>query len=278
VVTVDRDIAPIQPAAPTAPLQAALPNEPAAIVARDVNVHYDEKHALKGVSIDIYRRQVTALIGPSGCGKTTFLRCLNRLNDIIKGCRVTGRITLDGDDIYDPRLDVVLLRARVGMVFQKPNPFPKSIYDNIAYGPRIHGLTASRKELDELVEQSLRRAALWEEVKDRLSQDGTALSGGQQQRLCIARAIAVSPDVILMDEPCSALDPISTAKIEELMDELRQEYTIIIVTHNMQQAARVSQRTAFFHLGELVEVGATEQIFTRPQGKRTQDYITGRFG
>jgi phosphate transport system ATP-binding protein len=274
----DREIAPLQPAAPTAPPQAALPNEPAAIVARDVNVHYDEKHALKGVSIDIYRRQVTALIGPSGCGKSTFLRCLNRLNDIIKGCRVAGKITLDGDDIYDPRLDVVQLRARVGMVFQKPNPFPKSIYDNIAYGPRIHGLTTSRRELDALVEQSLRRAALWEEVKDRLDQEGTALSGGQQQRLCIARAIAVSPDVILMDEPCSALDPISTAKIEELMDELRQDYTIIIVTHNMQQAARVSQRTAFFHLGELVEVGATERIFTRPQEQRTQDYITGRFG
>jgi phosphate transport system ATP-binding protein len=274
----DREIAPLQSAAPTAPPQAALPNGPAAIVARDVNVHYDEKHALKGVSIDIYRRQVTALIGPSGCGKSTFLRCLNRLNDIIKGCRVAGRITLDGDDIYDPRLDVVQLRARIGMVFQKPNPFPKSIYDNIAYGPRIHGLTASRKELDALVEQSLRRAALWEEVKDRLDQEGTALSGGQQQRLCIARAIAVSPDVILMDEPCSALDPISTAKIEELMDELRQDYTIIIVTHNMQQAARVSQRTAFFHLGELVEVGATERIFTRPQEQRTQDYITGRFG
>jgi phosphate transport system ATP-binding protein len=255
-----------------------LQNEPPAIAARTVNVFYGEKQALKDVTIDIYRRQVTAFIGPSGCGKSTFLRCFNRMNDIIEGCRVTGRITLDGGDIYDPRLDVVQLRARVGMVFQKPNPFPKSIYDNIAYGPRIHGLTTSRKELDNVVEQSLRRAALWDEVKDRLSESGTALSGGQQQRLCIARAIAVSPDVILMDEPCSALDPIATAKIEELMDELRQEYTIIIVTHSMQQAARVSQRTAFFHLGEVVEVGPTEEIFTRPRDRRTQDYITGRFG
>lgn len=260
------------------PPAVALPNEPPSIVARNVNVFYGEKHAIKNVSIDIYRRQVTAFIGPSGCGKSTFLRVLNRMNDIIEGCRVTGKITLDGDDIYDPRLDVVQLRARVGMVFQKPNPFPKSIYDNVAYGPRIHGLTRSKKELDEIVEKSLRRAALWEEVKDRLDEPGTALSGGQQQRLCIARAIAVSPDVILMDEPCSALDPIATAKIEELMDELRQDYTIIIVTHSMQQAARVSQRTAFFHLGDLVEVGSTEQIFTRPQDRRTQDYITGRFG
>ncbi|MFQ3622105.1 MAG: phosphate ABC transporter ATP-binding protein PstB [Acetobacteraceae bacterium] len=267
-----------QPAATAAPPAQALPNEPPSVVARNVNVFYGEKHAIKDVSIDIHRRQVTAFIGPSGCGKSTFLRVLNRMNDIIEGCRVTGKITLDGDDIYDPRLDVVQLRARVGMVFQKPNPFPKSIYDNVAYGPRIHGLTTSKKELDEVVEKSLRRAALWEEVKDRLAEPGTALSGGQQQRLCIARAIAVSPDVILMDEPCSALDPIATAKIEELMDELRQEYTIIIVTHSMQQAARVSQRTAFFHLGDLVEVGATEQIFTRPVEKRTQDYITGRFG
>ncbi|WP_232818555.1 phosphate ABC transporter ATP-binding protein PstB [Elioraea thermophila] len=263
----------------TAPPPAVpLPNEPPSIVARNVNVWYGDKHAIKNVSIDIYRRQVTAFIGPSGCGKSTFLRVLNRMNDIIEGCRVTGKITLDGDDIYDPRLDVVQLRARVGMVFQKPNPFPKSIYDNVAYGPRIHGLTRSKKELDEIVEKSLRRAALWDEVKDRLDEPGTALSGGQQQRLCIARAIAVSPDVILMDEPCSALDPIATAKIEELMDELRQDYTIIIVTHSMQQAARVSQRTAFFHLGDLVEVGSTEQIFTRPQDRRTQDYITGRFG
>jgi len=260
------------------PASVVVPNEPPSIVARNVNVWYGEKHAIKDVSIDIYRRQVTAFIGPSGCGKSTFLRVLNRLNDIIEGCRVTGKITLDGDDIYDPRIDVVQLRARVGMVFQKPNPFPKSIYENIAYGPRIHGLTRTKKELDQLVERSLRRAALWDEVKDRLNESGTALSGGQQQRLCIARAIAVSPDVILMDEPCSALDPIATAKIEELMDELRREYTIIIVTHSMQQAARVSQRTAFFHLGDLVEVGSTEQIFTRPQDKRTQDYITGRFG
>jgi phosphate transport system ATP-binding protein len=274
----DSNIAPPQSSVPTVVSPPMLQNEPPAIAARTVNVFYGEKHALKDVTIDIYRRQVTAFIGPSGCGKSTFLRCFNRMNDIIETCRVTGRITLDGGDIYDPRLDVVQLRARVGMVFQKPNPFPKSIYDNIAYGPRIHGLTTSRKELDNVVEQSLRRAALWDEVKDRLSEPGTALSGGQQQRLCIARAIAVSPDVILMDEPCSALDPIATAKIEELMDELRQDYTIIIVTHSMQQAARVSQRTAFFHLGELVEVGPTEEIFTRPQDKRTQDYITGRFG
>jgi phosphate transport system ATP-binding protein len=274
----DSNIAPPQSSVPTVVSPPMLQNEPPAIAARTVNVFYGEKHALKDVTIDIYRRQVTAFIGPSGCGKSTFLRCFNRMNDIIETCRVTGRITLDGGDIYDPRLDVVQLRARVGMVFQKPNPFPKSIYDNIAYGPRIHGLTTSRKELDNGVEPSLRRAALWDEVKDRLSEPGTALSGGQQQRLCIARAIAVSPDVILMDEPCSALDPIATAKIEELMDELRQDYTIIIVTHSMQQAARVSQRTAFFHLGELVEVGPTEEIFTRPQDKRTQDYITGRFG
>lgn len=274
----DSNIAPPQPSASEVAPGRMAQNESPAIAARNVNVFYGEKHALKDVTIDIYRRQVTAFIGPSGCGKSTFLRCFNRMNDIIEGCRVTGRITLDGGDIYDPRLDVVQLRARVGMVFQKPNPFPKSIYDNIAYGPRIHGLTTSRKELDDVVERSLRRAALWEEVKDRLSEPGTALSGGQQQRLCIARAIAVSPDVILMDEPCSALDPIATAKIEELMDELRQDYTIIIVTHSMQQAARVSQRTAFFHLGDLVEVGPTEEIFTRPQDKRTQDYITGRFG
>lgn len=274
----DSNIAPPQPPVSTVASTSMLQNEPPAIAARTVNVFYGEKQALKDVTIDIYRRQVTAFIGPSGCGKSTFLRCFNRMNDIIEGCRVTGRITLDGGDIYDPRLDVVQLRARVGMVFQKPNPFPKSIYDNIAYGPRIHGLTTSRKELDNVVEQSLRRAALWDEVKDRLSESGTALSGGQQQRLCIARAIAVSPDVILMDEPCSALDPIATAKIEELMDELRQEYTIIIVTHSMQQAARVSQRTAFFHLGEVVEVGPTEEIFTRPKDRRTQDYITGRFG
>lgn len=255
-----------------------LPNVPPKVRARDVQVFYGAKQALKGVSLDIYPRQVTAFIGPSGCGKSTFLRCINRMNDTIDGCRVEGRITLDEQDVYDRSLDVVLLRARVGMVFQKPNPFPKSIYDNIAYGPRIHGLTSSKSELDGVVEQSLRAAGLWAEVSDRLAESGTALSGGQQQRLCIARAIAVSPDVILMDEPCSALDPIATAKIEELIDELRQNFTIIIVTHSMQQAARVSQRTAFFHLGEIVEVGQTNQMFMRPREKRTQDYITGRFG
>ena len=248
------------------------------IVARDVNVHYGDKHALKQVSIDIRPREVTAFIGPSGCGKSTFLRCLNRMNDVIDNCRVTGSILMDGGNIHDPSVDVVQLRARVGMVFQKPNPFPKSIYDNIAYGPRIHGLAAGKVELDAVVQRSLERAGLWNEVKDRLKQPGTGLSGGQQQRLCIARAIAVSPEVILMDEPCSALDPIATAKVEELMDELRANYTIIIVTHSMQQAARVSQRTAFFHLGDLVECGDTEQIFTRPRDERTQGYITGRFG
>ena len=248
------------------------------ILARSVNVHYAEKHALKEVSVDIPARAVTAFIGPSGCGKSTFLRCINRMNDTIPICRVTGDITIDGQDIYDPRLAVVLLRARVGMVFQKPNPFPKTIYENVAYGPRLHGLAASRAELDEIVEKSLRRASLWEEAKDRLNESGTGLSGGQQQRLCIARAIAVSPEVILMDEPCSALDPIATAKIEELIDELRHNFTIVIVTHSMQQAARVSQRTAFFHLGTLVEEGATDQIFTNPRDRRTQDYITGRFG
>ncbi len=248
------------------------------LASRDVTVTYGEKQALNAVSLDINANQVIALIGPSGCGKSTYLRCLNRMNDVIEGCRVEGRITLDGKDIYDPGLDVVQLRARVGMVFQKPNPFPKSIYDNIAYGPRIHGLADGRSELDQIVETSLRKAGLWEEVKDRMDQPGTGLSGGQQQRLCIARAIAVSPEVILMDEPCSALDPIATARIEELMDELRQRFTIVIVTHSMQQAARVSQRTAFFHLGILVEEGSTEQIFTAPRDTRTQDYITGRFG
>ena len=244
----------------------------------DVDVFYGDKHAIKGCSLDIAKNQVIAMIGPSGCGKSTFLRCLNRMNDTIVGCRVTGEIRLDGQDIYDRRLDVVPLRAQVGMVFQKPNPFPKSIYDNIAYGPRIHGLAASRAQLDELVENSLVKAGLWEEVKDRLDQPGTGLSGGQQQRLCIARTMAVEPEVILMDEPCSALDPIATAKVEELIDELRQNYTIAIVTHSMQQAARVSQRTAYFHLGKLVEVGETTQIFTNPQHKLTEDYITGRFG
>jgi len=243
-----------------------------------VCVFYGAKQALFDVDLDIYERQVTALIGPSGCGKSTFLRCLNRMNDTIDICRVTGTISLDEDDIYAPRVDVVELRARVGMVFQKPNPFPKSIYENIAYGPRIHGLVKSKADLDNLVEQSLRGAGLWEEAKDRLQEPGTGLSGGQQQRLCIARAIAVSPEVILMDEPCSALDPIATAKVEELIDELRENYTIVIVTHSMQQAARVSQRTAMFHLGELVEVDDTKTIFTNPSEKRTQDYITGRFG
>ncbi|PSM16223.1 MULTISPECIES: phosphate ABC transporter ATP-binding protein PstB [Nitratireductor] len=245
---------------------------------KGVTVHYGDKQALFGVDLDVPEKQVTALIGPSGCGKSTFLRCLNRMNDTIPICRVGGDITLDGEDIYDPKIDVVELRARVGMVFQKPNPFPKSIYENIAYGPRIHGLTKNKAELDAVVESSLRKAALWDEVKDRLQEPGTGLSGGQQQRLCIARAIAVSPEVILMDEPCSALDPIATAKVEELIDELRQNYTIVIVTHSMQQAARVSQRTAMFHLGYLVEEGATDKMFTNPDDKRTQDYITGRFG
>ncbi len=244
----------------------------------DVNVFYNEKHAIKNVNLDIADNEVIAMIGPSGCGKSTYLRCLNRMNDTIDICRVSGDIRLDGQDIYDKKLDVVPLRARVGMVFQKPNPFPKFIYDNIAYGPRIHGLAANRAQLDEIVETSLKKAGLWEEVKDRLTQPGTGLSGGQQQRLCIARTIAVSPEVILMDEPCSALDPIATARIEELIDDLRQNYTIAIVTHSMQQAARVSQRTAYFHLGSLVEVGDTSQIFTNPTHKLTEDYITGRFG
>jgi len=262
---------------------AAVPGAQAApaavkIVARDVNVFYGEKHALKHVDLDINENEVTALIGPSGCGKSTFLRCLNRMNDVIDICRVTGSITLDGTDVYDTSLDVVQLRARVGMVFQKPNPFPKTIYDNVAYGPRIHGIARNKSELDEIVHRSLERAGLIKEVHDRLDQPGTGLSGGQQQRLCIARAIAVNPEVILMDEPCSALDPIATAKIEELIDELRENFTIVIVTHSMQQAARVSQRTAFFHLGDLVEVGDTEQIFTNPKDSRTQGYITGRFG
>ncbi|WP_306119990.1 MULTISPECIES: phosphate ABC transporter ATP-binding protein PstB [unclassified Roseitalea] len=245
---------------------------------RGVNVFYGDKQAIFDVDLDIHEREVTALIGPSGCGKSTYLRALNRMNDTIEGCRVTGEITMDEEDIYDPSIDVVELRARVGMVFQKPNPFPKSIFENVSYGPRIHGLAKNKGELDDLVEQSLRSAGLWEEVKDRLQEPGTGLSGGQQQRLCIARAIAVSPEVILMDEPCSALDPIATAIVEELIDELRQNYTIAIVTHSMQQAARVSQRTAMFHLGELVEVGDTEMMFTNPAQKRTQDYITGRFG
>jgi phosphate transport system ATP-binding protein len=243
-----------------------------------VSVFYGEKQAIREVSIKIYEDLVTAFIGPSGCGKSTFLRCLNRMNDTIPSARVTGRIELDNEDITSPDMDVVQLRARVGMVFQKPNPFPKSIYENVAYGPRIHGLSGSKSELDGIVESSLKRAGLWDEVKDRLQESGTALSGGQQQRLCIARAIAVDPEVILMDEPCSALDPIATAKIEELIHELRGRYAIAIVTHNMQQAARVSQRTAFFHLGELVEYGKTSEIFTNPRVQRTQDYITGRYG
>jgi phosphate transport system ATP-binding protein len=248
------------------------------IIARDVNVYYGEKRALNSVSVDIPAQAVMAFIGPSGCGKSTFLRCFNRMNDTIEGSRVDGHITLDNRDIYDPDLDVVELRARVGMVFQKPNPFPKSIFENVAYGPRIHGIARSKADLEGIVESSLRKAGLWDEAKDRLHEPGTGLSGGQQQRLCIARTIAVSPEVILMDEPCSALDPIATARIEELIDELRANFTIVIVTHSMQQAARVSQRTAFFHLGNLVEEGPTESIFTTPQDRRTQDYITGRFG
>jgi phosphate transport system ATP-binding protein len=245
---------------------------------RDVNVFYGAKQALRDVSIEVGRRQVLAAIGPSGCGKSTFLRCLNRMNDTIPGARVTGTIRLDGRDIHDPSLDVVQLRARIGMVFQKPNPFPKSIYDNVAYGPRIHGLARSRAQLDDIVCASLTRAGLWEEVKDRLSNPGTGLSGGQQQRLCIARTIAVQPEVILMDEPCSALDPVATARIEDLIDELRESYAIVIVTHSMQQAARVSQRTAYFHLGDLIEVGDTDRVFTNPRHRLTEDYITGRFG
>ena len=267
-------------------VSAAIPDETVGnvfvdnprITARDVNVFYGDKQAIDRVTLDIAEKQVISFIGPSGCGKSTFLRCLNRMNDTIDICRIEGEIALDGKNIYAPDVDVVPLRARVGMVFQKPNPFPKSIYDNVAYGPRIHGLAAGSAELDEIVEMSLERAGLWNEVKDRLQQPGTGLSGGQQQRLCIARAIAVSPEVILMDEPCSALDPIATARIEELIDELSSQFTIVIVTHSMQQAARVSQRTAYFHLGKLVEVGETEQMFTTPQHEMTQNYITGRFG
>jgi phosphate transport system ATP-binding protein len=269
--------APPETAAPVpepAPAQVERPK----IVNRNVTVYYGDKRALDDVSIDIPERAVTAFIGPSGCGKSTFLRCINRMNDTIPTARVSGAIEIDGEDIYGKNVDVVLLRARVGMVFQKPNPFAKTIYENVAYGPRIHGLAANRAELDGIVERSLRRAGLWEEVKDRLSHPGTSLSGGQQQRLCIARAIAVDPEIILMDEPCSALDPIATARIEELIDELRSNFTIVIVTHSMQQAARVSQRAAFFHLGQLIEEGPTEMIFTAPREKRTLDYITGRFG
>ncbi|UYQ71679.1 phosphate ABC transporter ATP-binding protein PstB [Pelagibacterium flavum] len=248
------------------------------ISAQDVNVFYGAKQALFDVSIDIPEKSVSAFIGPSGCGKSTFLRCINRMNDTIEGCKVTGNIALDGGSLYDPSLDVVELRARIGMVFQKPNPFPKSIFENVAYGPKIHGLARNKSDLEEIVVTALQKAGLFEEVKDRLHSPGTGLSGGQQQRLCIARAIAVGPEVILMDEPCSALDPIATAIIEELIDELRANYTIVIVTHSMQQAARVSQKTAFFHLGKLIEEGPTEEIFTNPREKRTQDYITGRIG
>ncbi len=256
----------------------ATPGDAIKIRARGINVFYGAKQALFDVSLDVPEKSVTALIGPSGCGKSTFLRCINRMNDTIAGTRVEGRVELDGEDVNDRSIDPVVLRARVGMVFQKPNPFPKTIYENVAYGPRIHGIATTKPELDAIVEKSLKRAGLWSEVADRLQQPGTGLSGGQQQRLVIARAIAVSPEVILMDEPCSALDPIATARIEELIDELRNQYCIVIVTHSMAQAARVSQKTAFFHMGKLVEAGATGDIFTNPRDGRTQDYITGRFG
>ena len=248
------------------------------IKSKNLNVFYGEKQALFDVNLDLNEKEVTALIGPSGCGKSTFIRCLNRMNDVIDICKVTGNIEIDGIEINDKNLDVVSLRERVGMVFQKPNPFPKSIYDNISYGPKIHGKGETKSELDEIVESSLRKAAIWEEVKDRLHEPGTGISGGQQQRLCIARAIATNPEVILMDEPCSALDPIATAKVEELIDSLKKNFTIIIVTHNMQQAARVSQKTAFFHLGALIEFGNTDKVFTSPEKEKTSDYITGRFG
>ena len=248
------------------------------ISAKHLNVFYGEKQALFDVSLDINQNEVTALIGPSGCGKSTFIRCINRMNDVIDICKINGEISIDGKNIYDPNVDIVSLRERVGMVFQKPNPFPKSIYENVAYGPKIHGIAENKDELDSIVENSLKKAALWNEVKDRLQEPGTGLSGGQQQRLCIARAISVNPEVILMDEPCSALDPIATAKIEELMDELKQTFTIVIVTHSMSQAVRVSQKTGFFHLGKLIEVGTTEKIFKNPTNNMTQDYITGRFG
>ena len=248
------------------------------IESKKISVFYGEKKALSGISLDIPEKRVTSLIGPSGCGKSTFLRCLNRMNDTIDICRIEGKILVDGEDIYDRKLDPVLLRARIGMVFQKPNPFPKSIFDNVAYGPKIHGLTNSRDELSELVESSLKKAGLFNEVKDRLNEPGTSLSGGQQQRLCIARAIAVSPEVILMDEPCSALDPIAPAVLEELIDEISKNFTIVIVTHSMQQAARVSNQTAFFHMGNLIEVGKTDEVFSMPKEKKTQDYITGKIG
>lgn len=250
----------------------------ARIEAKNVEVFYGDKQAIFNVDLSIAKNKVTSLIGPSGCGKSTFLRCINRMNDTIDGCRVDGKIVLDGHDIYDPQVDVVLLREKIGMVFQKPNPFPKSIYDNVIYGPKIHGIASKKTDFDNIVEKSLTKAGLWNEVKDRLDEPGTSLSGGQQQRLCIARAIAVNPEVILMDEPCSALDPIATAIIEDLIDDLKKNYTIVIVTHSMQQAARVSDYTAFFHLGKVIEFGETNQIFTTPKLKQTQDYITGRFG
>ncbi|MDA7424286.1 phosphate ABC transporter ATP-binding protein PstB [Thalassococcus lentus] len=248
------------------------------ISARDVQVYYADNHAIKDVTVDIEDKTVTAFIGPSGCGKSTFLRCLNRMNDTIDICRVEGKVEIDGEDIYDKRIDPVQLRAKVGMVFQKPNPFPKSIYDNVAYGPRIHGMAKNKADLDEIVEKALRRGAIWDEVKDRLDAPGTGLSGGQQQRLCIARAVATEPEVLLMDEPCSALDPIATELVENLIADLQQNYSVVIVTHSMQQASRVSQRTAYFHLGEIVEYGDTAQIFTNPQDQRTENYITGRIG
>ena len=255
-----------------------MKNNKIKIKSSNLNVHYGEKQALFDVDLDIYDKEVTALIGPSGCGKSTFIRCINRMNDVIDICKVEGSITIDDEEIIDKNLDVVGLREEIGMVFQKPNPFPKSIYDNISYGPTIHGLAENKTDMDEIVENSLKKAALWNEVKDRLNEAGTGLSGGQQQRLCIARAISVNPQVILMDEPCSALDPIATAKIEELIDELKKSYTIVIVTHSMSQAVRVSQRTGFFHLGKIIEVDTTEKIFKNPGNKMTQDYITGRFG
>ncbi|MGR3630110.1 MAG: phosphate ABC transporter ATP-binding protein PstB [Sulfitobacter sp.] len=258
--------------------ESDVTTQPVKIAARNVQVYYGDSHAIRDVDIDIADKTVTAFIGPSGCGKSTFLRCINRMNDTIDAARVTGDIRIDGEDIYDKRVDPVQLRAKVGMVFQKPNPFPKSIYDNVAYGPRIHGLARNKADLDDIVEQALRRGAIWNEVKDRLHAPGTGLSGGQQQRLCIARAVATEPEVLLMDEPCSALDPIATAQVEELIDELRQNYSVVIVTHSMQQAARVSQKTAFFHLGNLVEFGDTDDIFTHPQDPRTESYITGRIG
>jgi len=277
--TLQASVAAIQVTLPESTSSASTsPPGEVKLSATDVKVRYGSNEALHGVTVDIRSNEVVAFIGPSGCGKSTFLRCFNRMNDTVPSARVTGTITLDGNNIYDPSVDVVLLRAQVGMVFQKPNPFPKSIFENVAYGPRLHGLASGRGQLEEIVESSLRRAGLWNEVKDRLDAPGTGLSGGQQQRLCIARAIAVSPDVILMDEPCSALDPIATGIIEELISELKANYTIIIVTHNMQQAARVAERTAFFHLGKLIEVGPTTQIFMNPKQKQTEDYVTGRYG